>query len=340
MFRINLWNMLCRFLGNETGSIEITTAHIDQFNANVMHLAQQEESVLWEHCTQEEQHSESQFYDRVGLTSMRKKAGRHSDVIVDDIPHSRRMLVTEDTYAADYVDQEDKLRTIMNITNEYAVAIGYAMGREMDTSIITNTLGNAYSGRRGATAVPLTSTQKICAFDGVTLTGVGLNVATLRRTRKKFKTANVMKARRKDKAIFCYAAQQADDLLASTEVTSSDYNTVRTLVDGEIDSFVGFKFVETELIPYTSAATTYDSVNGEIGANGDADGTLPAAEGRRCFAFMPKSAIKAAMPRSIKGRISEIPTKHYSHLVYGGLTFGATRMEEVQVQEVICWEKL
>jgi hypothetical protein len=38
------------------------------------------------------------------------------------------------------------------------------------------------------------------------------------------------------------APQIISDLLGSTSVTSSDYNVVKTLVDGQVDSFMGFKF--------------------------------------------------------------------------------------------------
>jgi len=37
-------------------------------------------------------------------------------------------------------------------------------------------------------------------------------------------------------------ASQLDSLLSQTEVTSSDYNTVKALVRGDIDTFLGFKF--------------------------------------------------------------------------------------------------
>jgi hypothetical protein len=40
------------------------------------------------------------------------------------------------------------------------------------------------------------------------------------------------------------APQQLSDLLAVEEVTSSDYNAVKTLVAGQIDTFLGFKFIK------------------------------------------------------------------------------------------------
>jgi len=316
-------------------SVQVTTSMVDMFSANVMHLAQQEESMLWEYCRQESQEGESEFYDRIGLATAKKKQGRHSNVEYDDIPHSRRMNVTEDFYASDLVDKEDKLRTIMNIENEYTVAIASALGRQMDEEIITAALGTAFSGKKGTVAVTLPDAQKIAAFDGASAVGLGLNVATLRATRKKFKQSKAVKAKKKEKIIFAFAAQQADDLLGSTEVTSSDFNSVKALVDGETDTFMGFKFVELELMPFNAAAVTYNVNTGSVGAGG---GTIPLGGARECFAFTAKKALLAAMPAKVNGRISEIPEKHYSHQVYGNLSFGAVRMEEVQLILIYCLE--
>jgi hypothetical protein len=40
-----------------------------------------------------------------------------------------------------------------------------------------------------------------------------------------------------------YTAKQKEQFLSSTTVTSSDYNTVKALVQGDIDTFYGFKFI-------------------------------------------------------------------------------------------------
>ncbi len=314
-------------------SIQVTTSMVDMFSANAMHLSQQTGSVLHEYTRNESQDSESKFYDRIGLRETRRKEGRHSDVVYDDTPHSRRMVTMEDFYSADLVDQEDKIRTIMNIDNEYTVAMGFALGRRYDEEIITAALGNAYEGKKGTTVTALPNSQKVACFDGTTTTGVALNIGTLRAVRKKFKQNEAIQ--KGEKVILAVAAQQIDDLLGSTSVTSSDYNTVKTLVDGEVDTFMGFKFVETELLPFLSTDATYTVTNGVVGAG---TGTVTAAEGRRCIAFTSKRGVLLAKGREVKGRISEIDTKHYSHQVYAALTIGGTRMEEEQVVEIISKE--
>lgn len=314
-------------------SQQITTAMVDMFSANVFHLAQQKGSRLRQFARKESQNAESAFYDRIGARTTRRKEGRHSDVQYDDTPHSRRMVTMEDFYSADLVDKSDKLRTIMNPENEYAKAIGFALGRRIDEIIIEGALGSAYGGKKGTEVVALPNSQKVAAFKTGETTGSSLNIPTLRAVRKKFKKNEVIMEG--EKLVFVYAAQQADDLLGNTEVTSADYNTVKALVNGEVDTFMGFMFESTELLPFNDAAITYSNVDGSVGAGA---GTIAIGQGRRCFAMVPNSAVLCATGEEVMGRIDEIKTKHYSNQVYGSLTMGSTRMEEVQVVEIICKE--
>jgi len=50
------------------------------------------------------------------------------------------MVVMEDYYDADLVDQEDKIRTIMNLDNEYTQSMGYGLARKYDEVIIDSVL--------------------------------------------------------------------------------------------------------------------------------------------------------------------------------------------------------
>ena len=314
----------------------ITTAMVDQFSANVFHLAQQKGSRLRSLCRMESQAAESSFHDRIGARETRRKEGRASDVVYDDTPHSRRMVTMEDFYSADLVDKADKLRTIMDPENQYAQAIGMAIGRRIDQIVIEGALGSAYGGKKGTQVVALPDSQKVVAFVPGELTGSLLNIATLRVIRKKAKQSEAMVDG--EKWVFVFAAQQADDLLGTTEVTSADFNTVKALVNGESDTFMGFKFISTELLPFNDAAITYNPLNGAIGVGGAFTATLAIGEGRRCFAMKPNSAVLCSLGMEVMGRVDELANKHYSNQVYGSLTMGASRMEEVQVIELICKE--
>lgn len=307
-------------------SSQIGTAFVKQFSANVFHLSQQKASRLRPAVRVEMQKGESAFYDRIGSTTAVLRSGRHSDTPQIDTPHTRRMVTLDDYVWADLIDDADKIRMLMDPTSDYAKAAMMAMGRKMDDVIIAAALGNAYGGVSGASTVALQAGQFIGAVNGGSLSG--LNVDTLRRVKKKFDQNEV------DESIpryFVLSAQQEQDLLEQTEVTSSDYNTVRALVSGQIDSFLGFKFIRSERLS-ASGLFTINTATGAV--------TLSTGNGnscRQCFAFAGDGLL-LALGMDVKARISERDDKNYSTQVFCEMSIGATRMEEEKVVGVLCSE--
>lgn len=309
-------------------SFEITTAMVKSYSANVFHLSQQKNSRLAGFVRRETQNGEEDFYDRIGAVTAQKKTGRHSDTTYQDTPHSRRRVTCEDYFFADLVDKEDKLRIIMSPESEYAKAGAMALGRAMDDVIIAGALGAAYTGKDGAVAVNLSNANRIAGFDGATTTGVGLTVKTLRAIKKKFGQNEV-----EGDLYMTVTAEQLDNMLGELEVTSSDYNSVKALVHGDVDSFMGFKFIRIERLPVTTATVTYDVANGSVGAG---TGTAPIGS-RRCFAWA-REGILLATAQEVTSRMDELPGKHYATQIYAKMGIGAVRMEEVKVVEVFCKE--
>lgn len=310
-------------------SVQITTSMVKQYSANVFHLVQQKGSRLLPFVRRESINSEESFYDRIGTATARKKTSRHSDIVYDDTPHSRRRVISEDYYYSDLVDKEDKLRIIINPESEYAIAARNALGRAIDDEIILQALGTAYTGKEGSSSQTLPNTQKLAAHDGSTTSGVGLNVRTLRAVKKKF---NANEAGDED-LYFCLSAEQLDDLLGETEVTSSDYAAVKALVHGDVDTFMGFKFIRSERLNALAATIAYNVSDGSVGAG---TGTAPVGA-RRCFAWQ-KMGILLATAKEVSARIDEIPRKHYAKQIYACMAIGGTRMEEERVVEVLCKE--
>lgn len=310
-------------------SFQITEAMVKQYSSNVFHLAQQEESRLAPFVRRETQDAETAFYDRIGAVTAMKKTGRHSDTTYQDTPHSRRAVSTEDFFYADLVDEEDKLRIIMNPESEYTQAAKMALGRAMDDVIVESALGEARAGKDGGSIINLTDVNRVAGFDGSTITGVGLNVKTLRAIKKKFNQNEVMD----NELYIAVTAEQLDNMLGELEVTSADFNSVKALVQGDVDTFMGFKFIRLERLPVTDAAITYDETDGSVGAGG---GTLPIGA-RRIFAWS-RSGILLATASEVKARISEMPGKHYANQVYASMSIGGVRMEEVRVVEIYCKE--
>ena len=101
-------------------------------------------------------------------------------------------------------------------------------------------------------------------------------------------------------------------MLNNTTVTSQNYNTVRSLVQGEVSTFVGFQFITSNRL--------------------NDDGTS-----RLCFAFA-QDGMKLAIGKDVTARIDERSDKSYSTQVFYCSVFGATRMEEEKVVQIACNE--
>lgn len=312
-------------------SVQITEAFVKQYSANVFHLSQQKGSKLRPLVRQESQNSKAAFWDRIGAVIAQKKTSRHADTPRMDTPHSRRRVTLNDYEYADLVDNEDKIKMLISPESEYAVAAMWALGRAMDDEIIAAALGTAYAGEEGSTSVVLPTTQKVAAHDGTTTTGVNLNVRTLRKVKEKFDANDV------DESIpkyFAIGSSQLQSLLGQTEVTSSDYNSIKALVMGEVNSFMGFSFIRTERLPRSASNVTYTVTNGVTGAG---TGTITAANSRRCIAWAMDGLI-LSIGQDIKARIGERGDKSYAMQVYACMGIGAARIEEEKVVEVICSE--
>lgn len=310
-------------------SQQITTSMVKQYSANVFHLVQQKGSRLAPYVRRETQQSEESFYDRIGAVDAMKKTSRHSDVVFGEVPHSRRRVVTEDYYFADLVDKEDKLRIIISPESEYAIAARNALGRSMDDIIIASALGNSYAGKEGATAVGLPNLQKVVAHDSADTAGSALNVKTLRAIKKKFMANETGD----EELYFAVSAEQIDNMLGDDQITNADYANIKALVNGDVDTFMGFKFIRTERLPVTTANTVFNITNGSLGAG---TGTLLAGA-RRCFAWQ-KMGVLLSTAAEVMGRIDERADKHYAKQVYASMSMGGTRMEEERVVEVLVKE--
>lgn len=309
-------------------SSQVTEAFVQQYNANVFHLSQQKGSRLQPAVRVESQKSKAAFWDRIGTTAAVLKSGRHSSTPQIDTPHSRRMVTMADYEWADLVDDQDKIRMLIDPTSEYAMAAAFAFGRSKDDVIIAAAIGTAYSGEAGATSVVLPDAQKFAATTGVALSN--LNVYTLRKIKKMFDEDEV-----EGKRYFVYTASQAEALLGQTEVTSADYNTVRALVQGEVDTFLGFNFIRTERLGTVAAGVTATAATGAVVTSGGG-GTAVNGD-RSCFAFAEQGLLMS-VGEDFTTKIDPRVDMSYSTQVYARMSIGATRMEEVKVIEVICQE--
>lgn len=304
-------------------SNQIDTSMVKQFSSNIYHLSQQKDSRIMPVVKRKESiQGEEKYFDRIGSVEVMEKVGRHSDTTFANTPYSRRRLTMRDYYWADLCDKEDKLRIIHSPESEYAIAARAAMGRKMDDIAIAGLLGTAYTGKEGATAVTLPNSQKLLSVSGGAADN--MNISLLRELKLKFDENEIDEM---DRHIVC-GAQEIKALLSQTEITSADYNNVKALVNGEVNTFMGFNFIRIERLPFTTASIQADLSTGEVGSGA---GAVPVGS-KRCIAFAGDALI-AGIGANPTARVSERPDKHYANQVYFSMSLGSMRMEEEKVIE-------
>ena len=285
-------------------SSQITTAFVNQFSANVTMLSQQMGSLLRNTVDVETINGEKAFFDQVGSAAAVQRTTRNADTPIMETPHARRMVSLKDFEYADLVDDQDKIRMLIDPTSTYARAAAAAMGRAMDDEIIAAFNASALTGKTGATSTALPSSQQIAHGSA------GLTIAKLVEAKQKLDEQSV------DPSIRRYIAcspKQISDLLNNTTVTSADFNTVRALATGTISEFVGFTFIVTNRLQVDGSSN------------------------RLVYAWA-QDGIKMAIGKEPTARIEERADKSYSTQVYYCSSFAATRMEEDKVVEIACQE--
>lgn len=296
----------------------IDPALVNTYRAGINLKFQQTESRLQPYCRRETQHSEYDYYDRIGTVDPVEILTRHGDTPQMDTPHDRRRIALRSFDWADFIDRTDRMRMLSEPNSPYTANAIAGMNRRKDDIIVEGLLGSAWTGKTGSTEITWASqTNQLITRDMIdvgvgTGTGTNLTVAKLRRAQRLLNTAE---AKTEGGQLVCVVgSSQLQSLLADQRVQSSDYNTIKALVNGEIDTFVGFKFIRLERLPVTSAGY------------------------RRCIAFVANSAVTLATGAELQVEVTKRDDKRFLTQVYVSASFGAARMWEEQVVEIQCDE--
>lgn len=291
-------------------SFEITAAFVQQYHSAVEMLVQQQGSRLRNAVAVETGIiGKSAFFDQIGTVTANKVMTRHADSPLNPTPHARRRVSMWDYDIGDLIDNLDMVKTLIDPTNPYVMAQANALGRAIDGEILDAAFGTAYTGEDGSTAVT-SGFHTVAVNSWVYGTGTGnagLTISKLIEAKVKLLGAEAAE----EPLHVALTATDIGALLATTEATSSDFSAVKALVNGEINSFLGFNFHRTELV------------------------RLNGSSQRRVVAWA-QSGLKLGIGADIRSEVSKRPDKRYSMYAYQSMSVGATRMQELKVCEIVC----
>ena len=221
-----------------------------------------------------------------------------TDVTPLNVNFSQVSVTLQDWNAAEYSDIFMQQKVNFDEKNELVQVLANAIGRRQDQLILDALTASGTS---------LTVSNDIGGTD------TNLNVAKLREAKKLMDKNNVPP---QDRHMIIHANSLAS-LLSETNVTSSDFNTVKALVNGEIDTYLGFKF-----------HTLGDRSEGGLAIDGSLDRTL--------FAFH-KQAVGYAEGLAPRTEINYVPEKT-SHLVNTILSANAVAIDDEGIVKLTCRE--
>ena len=147
-----------------------------------------------------------------------------ADVTPMDVSHSLPSATLTNWNAPEYTDIFDAAEVNFDEQRELASTIAMALGRRLDQLIIDAM--NAEASPAGTVGTNIGGT------------GSDINVSKLRKASRYHNDKGVDGSGRH----IAISAMGLEALLGTTEASSADYNSVKALVNGEINTFVGYKF--------------------------------------------------------------------------------------------------
>jgi hypothetical protein len=297
----------------------IDVAFAQQYSSMLYILSQQKKSKFAPRVRNEViRGAKDGYYDRLGEAEVEDISTRHPDTPINEIPNSRRRVTMTDSHTNALIDHQDQLKMLINPQNPYAQVQGAALGRKIDDKIITAALGAANAGVDGTTSVEFKDESVSINGDGTvttlgTLASVGtivdMSLAKILTMKRLYDDEDV------DPDIPLYWAvspKDVEDMLNITEIGSADYNTVKALAAGNVETFSGFEFFKSTRLTADAATST----------------------GRRTISWAMDGLLFASAD-SITSKIDEREDKSYAVQVYSRMSNGAVRMDGDKVHECL-----
>ena len=221
-----------------------------------------------------------------------------TDVTPLNVGFSTVTLTLADFNAAEYSDIFSQAKVNFDERQELVQVVAGAMGRRQDQMIL-----DALNG----------SSTSLTVANSIGGSTTNMNIAKLREAKRLLDKGNVPP----DGRHIIIHANGLSNLLSETSVTSSDFNSVKALVQGEINTYLGFTF-----------HVLGDRSEGGLPIDGSLD--------RTCYAFH-KDAVGYGEGIAMRTEINYIAEKT-SWLVNEVFSAGAIAIDDEGIVKITCRE--
>jgi hypothetical protein len=227
---------------------------------------------------------------------------------LNPMQYETRRILMRSFEDGDMLDKTDVVKLLSDPRNKHSEAIAMSFARKLDKLLLLAAVGNApiADADDALTQTALSAAQII--DEDIGTSNSKLNVTKLRAAALQLKKSHVNF--RLERPTCFLTADDEDALLSDSNVISADYNTTRVLVDGAVDSFMGFKFVQAQVLE---------------------DSDMLTSEGFARAVIMIPSSLEVRMSRGVEVEIGPDPSYKFNPRLYAAMDFGATRAEEAKV---------
>ncbi|SKA88914.1 hypothetical protein SAMN02745166_01507 [Prosthecobacter debontii] len=229
-----------------------------EFSTNWIHRCQQTKARLDDFVIDEDFSGERKRYDRLGAQESSERTERNQPTQISNPNSDNRWAQRRNFSVTNLVDDTDakNLGKLVLPTSDYVISHGNAYNRDKDIIAWTAAIDPVMTGELGTTPFSLPSSQVI--VHGST----GLTLAKLIQANEIIEDGELEDGAPR---VMVVSPKQLTNLLNTTEVKSADYNSVKALVSGQIDTFMGFKFIKsTKLRKVSTTRTCVAWVKGSI----------------------------------------------------------------------------
>jgi hypothetical protein len=269
------------------------------YGRNIMQLAQQKYSKLINSVyLRPNVKGKTFFQDQIGSWAMETKGGRNVQTPNNDPNLARRMGTMLDYHDARLLDRGDELKYISDPKSAYSIAAARSIGRQIDDVIISAATGTAKSGETGSVTAP--------TADSIAATASSFTLERIAAAKKSLDDNDV----EEDDRFLVIDTEVLSSALQQEQISSADYAAVKALVNGEINSFMGFNWI---------VSTRLASASG--------DSTLIGLAYHRY-------ALALAMAAQPLVKTDQRADLSYSWQIYYELNIGAVRLEEDRIVRI------
>lgn len=284
------------------GGLNIDTAYIQTFEANVKHLAQQYTTKLRGNVMERATNGARHNWETLDFSDPVAKTASAPPTPSLDLPWNRRVSVAGTTHTGTTVDNDDIVQMLVEPKSAVTENLAYSMNRAVDDVIIAAATADALLGDGSTLAFP--AAQTVGDYTGE------ISFDAITEVQELFMNNDVDPAQPK---IAVVGPTQVRALLNLTEQTSTDFARTngttpltQLMASGVVPNWMGFTWIMSTRL-------------------------LQPLAGQIDTLFFCPDAIGLQVNEDITVQIAQDPSSSFAWRVYARFTMGAVRVQDKKI---------